>query len=65
MKHYNKIAKKRKESKMTQAQLAEKAKISVTQLQNIEYGNSAPNVYLAKRISQVLGTTVEEIFTTN
>jgi len=45
--------------------LAKKANTSVTQIQNIEYGDSAPNVYLAKRIATILNSTVEDLFGAN
>jgi len=62
MKYTNNVSKYRKEKKLTQVQLADKAKISDTQIQNIEYGESAPIVYTAIRIAKALETTVEELF---
>jgi len=61
MKYQNRVAEYRK-SKLTQVQLAGKAKISEVQIQNIEYGKHAPNVYTAIRIAKALETTVEDLF---
>jgi putative transcriptional regulator len=56
------VAEIRKAVGLTQSKLAKEAETSVTQVQNIEYGDSAPNVYLARHIAKALNTTVEEIF---
>lgn len=47
---------------MTQKVLAKEVGITERNLQNIEYGNSMPNVYLAKRIAKALNKMVEEVF---
>ena len=52
----------RQKSGKTQAQVAEKAKISQTQYQNIEYNKSEPKVKTAIRIAETLNSTVEELF---
>lgn len=52
----------REKSGKTQAQVANEAKISQAQYQNIEYDKSKPRVDVAIRIAKALGTTVESLF---
>lgn len=52
----------REKSGKTQAQVANEAKISQAQYQNIEYDKSEPRVRTAIRIADALGTTVEALF---
>lgn len=52
----------REKSGKTQAQVANEAKISQAQYQNIEYDKSEPRVRTAIRIAKALGTTVEALF---
>lgn len=52
----------REKSGKTQAQVANEAKISQAQYQNIEYDKSEPRVRTAIRIAKALGTTVETLF---
>lgn len=47
---------------MTQADLAEVARVSRQTIIAIEQGDYSPSVYLALRIARVLETTVEELF---
>ena len=52
----------REKSGKTQVQVANEAKISQAQYQNIEYDKSEPRVRTAIRIAKALGTTVEALF---
>ena len=47
---------------MTQAELAEVARVSRQTIIAIEQGDYSPSVYLALRIARVLETTVEDLF---
>ena len=47
---------------LTQVKLAKSVGISETHLQSIEYGKTAPNVYLSQRLALKLGVTVEDLF---
>jgi len=47
---------------MTQAELARRASVSRQTVVAIEKGNYSPSVYLALRLAEVLGTTVEALF---
>lgn len=47
---------------MTQADLAEAARVSRQTIIAIEQGDYSPSVYLALRIARVLETTVEDLF---
>lgn len=53
---------KRQEKGLTQAQIADKAKVTTQGYQNYEAGKRTPNVKTAKLIAQALDSTVEELF---
>ncbi|WP_063041218.1 helix-turn-helix transcriptional regulator [Nocardia grenadensis] len=55
---------RRRERRMTQANLATTVGVSRQTVISIEQGDYAPSVYLALRIARALGTTVEDIFWT-
>ncbi len=50
---------------LTQAELAKTVDVSRQTIVSIEGGDYAPSVYLALRIAEVLGTTVEDLFGTS
>lgn len=52
----------RRSAGLTQAQLAQLTGVSRQTIIATERGDYAPSVYLALRIAQALGTTVEDIF---
>lgn len=52
----------RKKSGFTQAEIAEKASISLRAYQYIEIDGRSPNVHTAKLIARALNSTVEELF---
>ena len=54
---------RRKERRLTQAELAERVGVSRQTIIAVEQGDYAPSVYLALRIARALGGTVEELFT--
>ncbi len=54
---------RRKERRLTQAELAEQVGVSRQTIIAVEQGDYAPSVYLALRIARALGGTVEELFT--
>ena len=58
----NNLAARRKELKMTQAQVAKAIGVSESHYQCYEYGLHTPSVYVAIAIAQVLQTTVEKLF---
>ncbi|WP_345493002.1 helix-turn-helix transcriptional regulator [Nocardia callitridis] len=53
---------RRRECRMTQAQLATTVGVSRQTVISIEQGDYAPSVYLALRIARALEATVEEVF---
>ncbi len=55
---------RRKEKKWTQAKLAKKANISRAYYANIEVGRKVPSLAIAKKIADVLDTSVDDIFFT-
>ncbi|MCW2131595.1 helix-turn-helix transcriptional regulator [Arthrobacter sp. VKM Ac-2550] len=57
------IRERRKEQRITQAELAEQVGVSRQTIIAVEQGDYAPSVYLALRIARTLGRTVEELFT--
>lgn len=57
------IRERRKEHRITQAELAEQVGVSRQTIIAVEQGDYAPSVYLALRIARILGRTVEELFT--
>lgn len=52
----------RKAQRLTQAELAQTVGVSRQTVVAVEQGDYAPSVFLALRISRVLGGTVEELF---
>lgn len=56
------LIQKRKELDLTQDEVAELAKISRPYYTNIEAGRKDPSISVAKRIADVLKTTVDSIF---
>ncbi len=54
---------RRKERRITQAELAEQVGVSRQTIIAVEQGDYAPSVHLALRIARALGGTVEELFT--
>ncbi|MDM5264845.1 helix-turn-helix transcriptional regulator [Bacillus wiedmannii] len=58
----NKIAELRKEKLMSQETLAALAGLSRTYISEIENNKKHPNVKLAIKIAEILGTNVESIF---
>ena len=59
---YTKIKEVREKSCLTQVEVADKAKVTVTCYQRYEYGNRKPRVDIAKLIAKALNSTVEELF---
>ena len=55
----------RNQRQLSQAQLAEKAKISITFLSNIERGKMFPKVETLSRLTESLNVEVQELFTTD
>lgn len=58
----NMVRKFRRWSELSQAELAEQTGVTRQTIANIERGNYSPSVYLALKICQALGKTVEEVF---
>ena len=54
---------RRKQQRMTQAELSELVGVSRQTIIAVEQGDYAPSVYLALKIARALGGTVEELFT--
>ena len=61
-KHLNRVREIRAQHGITQGTLAEHVGVSRQSINYIEQGTFAPSVYLALKIADVLGTTVEELF---
>ncbi|MEX5301925.1 helix-turn-helix transcriptional regulator [Kocuria sabuli] len=57
------VRQRRKQQRITQAQLADLVGVSRQTIIAVEQGDYAPSVYLALRIARTLGATVEELFT--
>ncbi|MEE6287271.1 helix-turn-helix transcriptional regulator [Georgenia sp. MJ173] len=53
---------RRRERRLTQAELAQAVGVSRQTVIAVERGDYAPSVYLALRIAKVLGATVEDLF---
>ena len=53
---------RRRQQRITQAELAEVAGVSRQTVIAIEQGDYAPSVYLALRVARALDATVEELF---
>lgn len=58
----NKIADLRKEQKLTQKDLAEKLNVSDKVISRWETGASLPDVEMMKKLSQVFGVTIAELY---
>lgn len=58
----NRLSILRTKSNLTQLQLAKLTDSSRRTIQNIESGQTIPNVGLALKIAKVLNTTVEDLF---
>lgn len=58
----NTIKVERAKQNMTQADLAEKAKVSRQTINAIELGKFTPSTILALKIARIFNTPVEEIF---
>ncbi len=56
------LQKAREKAGLTQVEVAKLANITERGYQNYEYGNRIPKADVAKRIAQVLQTTVEKLF---
>jgi putative transcriptional regulator len=56
------VRSRRKDLRLTQAELAELVGVSRQTIIAVEQGDYAPSVYLALRVARVLGATVEELF---
>lgn len=56
------IRRRRRERRITQAELADAAGVSRQTIIAVEQGDYAPSVYLALRIARALEATVEELF---
>jgi putative transcriptional regulator len=54
---------RRKERRITQAELAEQVGVTRQTIIAVEQGDYAPSVYLALRIARALDGSVEELFT--
>lgn len=52
----------RKAKKLTQAELAKAAGITVTSYQRIEYGIQTPSLSTASLIARKLNSTIDELF---
>ncbi|PPB50363.1 transcriptional regulator [Arthrobacter pityocampae] len=57
------VRERRKEHRLTQAELADLVGVSRQTIIAVEQGDYAPSVYLALRIAKALDRTVEELFT--
>ena len=62
MKLITKIKPQRRESGLTQADLAAEVGVSRQTIISIEKGSCVPSTYLALRLSKVLQTPVEDLF---
>lgn len=56
------IKEARNKLKISQAKLAQEAKIDLRYFQRIEAGEHAPSVYIAITIAKILKTNVENLF---
>jgi len=57
------VRERRRERRLTQAELAEQVGVTRQTIIAVEQGSYAPSVYLALRIARALAGTVEELFT--
>lgn len=58
----NPVRRRRRELRLTQAELATTVGVSRQTVIAVEQGDYAPSVHLALRIARALGATVEELF---
>jgi putative transcriptional regulator len=58
----NKIREFRKEKGLRQVDLAKELGIFQSEVSDIETGKRKPNIYLAKKIANILGKDVNEVF---
>jgi putative transcriptional regulator len=58
----NKIRVFRKEKGLRQVDLAKELGIFQSEVSDIETGKRKPNIYLAKKIANILGKDVNEVF---
>ncbi len=58
----NPVRRRRREQRLTQAELATAVGVSRQTVIAVERGDYAPSVHLALRIARALGVTVEELF---
>ncbi len=58
----NRIREFRKEKRLKQFALASKVGIHQSEISTIETGERMPNIYLAKKIAEVLEKGTEEVF---
>ncbi|MFZ3452507.1 helix-turn-helix transcriptional regulator [Arthrobacter sp. 7Tela_A1] len=56
------VRERRKQKRMTQAELSELVGVSRQTIIAVEQGDYAPSVYLALKIARALDGTVEELF---
>jgi len=60
--HDNPVRHRRKELRITQAELAKTVGVSRQTIVAVEQGDYAPSVFLALGLGRALGATVEELF---
>lgn len=58
----NPVRSRRRDQRVTQAELAAAVGVSRQTVVSVEKGDYAPSVYLALKVARALGSTVEELF---
>ncbi|MEC4614473.1 helix-turn-helix transcriptional regulator [Tsukamurella tyrosinosolvens] len=58
----NPVRSRRRDQRITQAELAAAVGVSRQTVVSVEKGDYAPSVYLALKVARALGSTVEELF---
>ncbi|CAM3525036.1 helix-turn-helix transcriptional regulator [Tsukamurella ocularis] len=58
----NPVRARRRDRRITQAELAAAVGVSRQTVVSVEKGDYAPSVYLALKVARALGSTVEELF---
>lgn len=58
----NRIQMLRKEKRMTQEELAELCKVTRQTIISLESGRYNPSIFLAHKIAQIFGLTIEQVF---
>ena len=58
----NPVRARRRDQRITQAELAAAVGVSRQTVVSVEKGDYAPSVYLALKVARALGSTVEELF---